>query len=81
MIWMGADAAAVGGEERSDATPTAEAAAVDPAPPDPEVVAKPRRCQFTAEYKMRILEETDRCSMPGEISAGSSAVRGSSASI
>ena len=67
MIWMGGDAAAVGGEERSDEPPTAEAAAVGPAPPDPEVVAKPRRRQFTAEYKLRILEETDRCSKPGEI--------------
>ena len=67
MIWMGGDAAAVGGEERSDEPPTAEAAAVRPARPDPEVVAKPRRRQFTAEYKLRILEETDRCSEPGEI--------------
>lgn len=39
--------------------------------PDPEVVAKPRRRQFTAEYKLRILEETDRCSRPGEIGLGS----------
>ena len=38
-----------------------------PAPPDPDVVAKPRRRQFTAEYKLRILEETDWCSKPGEI--------------
>ncbi len=34
---------------------------------DPEVVAKPTRRQFTAEYKLRILEETDRCSEPGEV--------------
>ena len=27
----------------------------------PEVVAKPKRHQFTAEYGLRILEETDRC--------------------
>ena len=67
MIWMGGDAAAVGGEERSDEPPTAEAAAVGRVPPDPEVVAKPRRRRFTAEYKLRILEETDRCSKPGEI--------------
>ena len=36
---------------------------MDPAPQDPEVVAEPRRRQ----YKLRILEETDRCSKPGEI--------------
>jgi transposase-like protein len=27
--------------------------------PDPEVVARPKRRTFTAEYKLRILEETD----------------------
>ena len=53
----------MGDEERSDGAPTAEAAAVEPAPQDPEVVAEPRRCQ----YKLRILEETDRCSKPSEI--------------
>jgi hypothetical protein len=30
-------------------------------PPDPEVVAKPTRRQFTAAYRLRILEEADRC--------------------
>ena len=67
MIWTRGDGAAVGGEERSDEPPTADAAAVRPAAPDPEVVAKPTRRQFTAEYKLRILEEADRCSKPGEI--------------
>ncbi len=28
--------------------------------PDPEVVPKAKRRQFTAKYKMRILEEADR---------------------
>ncbi len=36
-------------------------------PPDPEVIAKPMRCQFTAEYRLRIVEEADRCTRPGEI--------------
>ena len=36
--------------------PTDQVAAVDPAPPDPEVVAAPRRRQFTAEYRLRILD-------------------------
>lgn len=35
--------------------------------PDPEVVAVAKRRSFTREYKMRILEEADRCRQPGEI--------------
>jgi transposase-like protein len=34
-----------------------------------EVVAKPTRRRFTAEYKLRILREADSCSGPGEIGA------------
>jgi transposase len=34
-----------------------------------EVVAKPTRRRFTAEYKLRILREADGCSRPGEIGA------------
>ena len=34
---------------------------------DTEVVAKPRRRQFSASYKRRILEEADRCSAIGDI--------------
>ncbi len=37
------------------------------APPDPEVAAKPRRRQFTAAYRLRILEEADRCTTSGEV--------------
>jgi len=36
-------------------------------PPNPEVVAKPTRRQFTAAYRLRILEEADRCTEPGEV--------------
>lgn len=36
---------------------------------DPEVPEKARRRQFSAEYKMRILQEADACSEPGEIGA------------
>jgi transposase len=39
----------------------------DGAPPDPEVAAKPKRRQFTAAYRLRILEEADRCTTSGEI--------------
>lgn len=36
-------------------------------PPDPEVLERPRRRQFTASFKLRILEEADRCSAPGQL--------------
>jgi transposase len=35
--------------------------------PDPEVVARPKRRRFTAEYKLRILREADACKGSGEI--------------
>ncbi len=54
---------ALGDEERSDEPPRAGA----DAPPDPEVVAKPKRRQFTAAYRLRILEEADRCTEPGDV--------------
>ncbi len=38
-------------------------------PPDPAVPEKARRRKFTAEYKVRILREVDRCKAPGEIGA------------
>src|SRR5215204_748919 len=37
--------------------------------PDPELVERPRRRRFTAEYKLRILREADACSRPGEVGA------------
>ena len=36
---------------------------------DPEVKVKPERRRFTAEYKLRILEEADSCTGPGQIGA------------
>ena len=66
MILMGVSAPALGGEARSEEAPRAGVAERN-RPPDPEVVAKPTRRQFTAEYKLRILEETERCSGPGEV--------------
>ena len=35
--------------------------------PDPEVVPKAKRRQFTAKYKLRILKEADRCTERGQI--------------
>jgi transposase-like protein len=37
--------------------------------PDPEVVAQATRRRFSAEYKLRILAEVERCTQPGEIGA------------
>lgn len=39
------------------------------APPDPEVLEKPVRRQFTAAYKLEMVEAADRCSAVGEIGA------------
>lgn len=40
-----------------------------PAALDPEVRAIAKRRQFSAAYKLSVLEETDRCSSPGAIGA------------
>ena len=56
-------------EERSDEASNAPAHAVRPAP-DPEVIAKPTRRQFTAAYRLRIVEEADSCTEPGECHSG-----------
>jgi transposase-like protein len=45
----------------------ANSSAANP-PVDPEVLEKPERRQFTAEYKLKILQETDSCE-PGQIGA------------
>lgn len=37
--------------------------------PDPEVLAKAKRRRFTAEYKLRILEEADTCKEQGAVGA------------
>jgi transposase-like protein len=61
--------------ERSGGTPASAAAEAAPRPgerspaPDPEVVPKPRRRTFSAEYKLRILREADRCAKPGQVGA------------
>jgi transposase len=36
---------------------------------DVQVVAKPRRRTYTAEYKRRILKEADACTTPGAVGA------------
>jgi hypothetical protein len=37
--------------------------------PDPEVEPRPKRRQFTIDYKLRILKEADACKEPGEVGA------------
>jgi transposase-like protein len=37
--------------------------------PDPQVVPKAKRRQFSAQYKLRILEEADNCTERGEVGA------------
>ena len=37
--------------------------------PDPEVPAKPERRRFSAEYRLRILQQADACKKPGELGA------------
>lgn len=62
------------GTERSEGSRSGAAgkAGADPGAtrrPDPEVVAKPRRRTFTAEYKQRILNEADAARFSGTIGA------------
>jgi transposase-like protein len=42
---------------------------VPPARPDPEVLAKARRRQFSAEYKLGIVREADGCRNTGDVGA------------
>jgi len=67
MELNGLTAPALGVEERSDEVPNAGASSSRLSAPDAEVVARPKRRSFTAEYRLRIVEEADRCSEPGEI--------------
>ena len=55
-------------EENGTAPPSGEGKRSAAAPePDPEVADKPVRRRFTSEYKLRIIEEADRCTDPGEV--------------
>jgi transposase-like protein len=60
-----------GEPERSEGEPNGvannHAAAVPP--PDPEVLAQPKRRRFTPAYKARIVEEAMACTEPGQIGA------------
>lgn len=56
-------------EEQRAVGERSEAAAGRPGAPDPELVERPRRRRFTAEYKLAIVREAEACSRPGEIGA------------
>lgn len=60
---------AAGGSEgeRSEAERTPAAPKILPAAPDPEVVVRPVRRQFTAAYKRQILAELEAAAGTGEI--------------
>ena len=60
--------------ERSEGSRSAAAGKAGAAPaasprPNPEVVAKPRRRTFTADYKRRILDEADTARFSGSVGA------------
>ncbi len=66
MTLKGFSVPAEGAEERSDEVATV-GAGTPAVPPDSEVAARPKRRQFTAEYRLRILEEADGCTEPGAV--------------
>jgi transposase-like protein len=35
--------------------------------PNPELIQRPRRRRFTAEYKLQILQQADACTQPGDV--------------
>ncbi len=58
----------MGDVKRNPARDPGQAAAKErSAAPDPEVPEKPQRRRYSAEYKLRILQEADMCREPGEI--------------
>jgi transposase len=61
----GRGAERAGGERSGAAAGRATSAGV----PDPELVERPKRRRFSAEYKLRIVREADACAKPGEIGA------------
>jgi hypothetical protein len=46
-----------------------ESAANGTQPPDPDVLERPRRRRFSADYRLRILRQADACTMPCEVGA------------
>jgi transposase-like protein len=63
------DGAAIGSLERAvgERKGIDRAQATGEGVPDPELVERPRRRRFSAEYKLAILREADACGKPGEV--------------
>src|SRR5680860_1553406 len=57
-----------GSDETASTTSTARVVAA-PEPPTAELTATPKRRRFTAKYKLRILDETDRATGTGAVSS------------
>ena len=60
-VSMGLQAGGEGQDEGQVPSP------VPVSPPDPEVPAKAVRRQFSAKYKLKILEQVEACTEPGEV--------------
>lgn len=58
-----------GGERSEPERSGAPKNAADFATPDPEVPDRPIRRQFSAKYKLKIVQEADLCDKPGQIGA------------
>jgi transposase len=69
MSEMELNGAAIGSLERAggERKRTDRGRAAPAGVPDPELVERPRRRRFTAEYKLQILRQADACTKPGEI--------------
>ena len=65
---IGSNGVSEGAERREEArSVSSRGGAPSPEVPDSEVAAKAQRRRFTAAYKLRILEEVDACTEPGEV--------------
>ena len=67
MALNGIPGSVLGDEERSGEAPSTGARQTRRVAPDPEVIAKPTRRQFSAAYRLRIVEKADSCTEPGEV--------------
>jgi transposase len=57
------------GERSGAPTSGADRVVAPAAAPKVELTERPRRRRFTAEYKLRILEQADACRAPGDVGA------------
>ena len=57
------------GYDETAPTPSAARVVAAPEPPTAELTATPKRRSFTAKYKLRILDETDRAAGTGAVSS------------